>query len=68
MKKTKMQQWEVARQKVASSTSFIRLFEKTRSHMANPKRKTCKRGHPICAANAHVVDLKNHAPNRSQLL
>ena len=26
--------------------------------MRDPKRKACKRGHPICAANAHVGDMK----------
>lgn len=57
-KKTQMQQWEVARQKVVSSPAFIKLFEKARARMANPKRKTCKHGHKISAANAHVGDLK----------
>src|SRR4029077_14845405 len=58
MKKTKMQQWEAARQKVVSSTSFVKLFERARARMANPKRKTCKHGHKISAANAHVGALK----------
>lgn len=56
--KTQMQQWEVARSKVVSSASFIKLFEKARAKMANPKRKSCKHGHKISAANAHVADLK----------
>jgi hypothetical protein len=58
MKKTKMQQWEVARNKVVSSATFIKMFERARAKMTKPKRKTCKHGHPICAANAHVGDLK----------
>jgi hypothetical protein len=58
MNKTKMQQWEVVRQKVVSSASFIKLYEKARAKMANPNRKRCKHGHPICAANAHVGDMK----------
>jgi hypothetical protein len=57
-KAKQLQQWEVARNKVVSSASFIKLFEKARVRMANQKRKNCKRGHPICAANAHVGDLK----------
>jgi hypothetical protein len=57
-KKTQMQQWELARQKVVSSASFIKLFENARARMANPKRKACKHGHPISAANAHVGDMK----------
>lgn len=56
--KNQLQQWEVARGKVVSSASFIKLFQKARAKMTNPKRKACKRGHPICAANAHVGDLK----------
>jgi hypothetical protein len=57
-KAKQLQQWEVARQKVVSSASFIKLFEKARAKMTNPKRKTCKHGHKISAANAHVGDLK----------
>ena len=56
--KNQMQAWEVARKKVVSSASFIKLFEKARAKMANPKRKSCKHGHAISAANAHVGDLK----------
>ena len=57
-KATQQQQWEVARNKVVSSAGFIKLFEKARAKMANPKRKKCKHGHKISPANAHVGDMK----------
>ena len=57
MKKTK-QGWELKRAKTTSSASFVKLFEKARAAMAAPKSKACVHRHPICAANAHVGDLK----------
>lgn len=44
--------------KTVSSASFIKLFEKARARMRDPKRKACAHGHPIAAANAHVGDMK----------
>jgi hypothetical protein len=38
--------------------TVIKLFEKARAKMANPKRKTCKHSHKICAVNAQVGDMK----------
>jgi hypothetical protein len=46
------------RNAIVSSAEFIALFEKARARMIDPKRKCCKRGHPVCAANAHVGDLR----------
>jgi hypothetical protein len=46
------------RQAIVSSPEFIALFEAARARMKDPNRATCKRGHPICAANAHVGDLR----------
>lgn len=43
---------------IVASAAFIALFEKARKKMRDPERKTCKAGHKICAANAHVGDLK----------
>jgi hypothetical protein len=56
--KIKKEAWEVSREKVVASAAFIKLFEKARKAMHDPQRKACKHGHPICAANAHVGDLK----------
>lgn len=49
---------EAARNKIVTSPAFIKLFEKAKSKMRDPKRKTCKHGHAISAANAHVGDMK----------
>jgi len=46
------------RQAIVSSAEFIALFEKSRARMKDPNRTRCKRGHSICAANAHVGDLR----------
>jgi hypothetical protein len=46
------------RSAVVSSPEFLKLFEAARQKFRDPKRETCKHGHPICAANAHVGDLK----------
>jgi 5-methylcytosine-specific restriction endonuclease McrA len=48
-----------ARVTIVSSPDFIKLFEKARLRMLNPKRKWCKKGrHKICPANAHVGDVR----------
>lgn len=47
-----------ARAVIVSSPEFIALFEAARRLMRDPNRKRCKWGHPICAANAHVGDLR----------
>jgi hypothetical protein len=46
------------RDAIVRSADFIALFEKARTSFRDPNRKTCKRGHEICAANAHVGDLR----------
>ncbi len=48
----------VDRESVVSSPEFIALFEATRNAFKDPSRAACKRGHAICAANAHVGDLR----------
>ncbi len=57
-RKSSKEAWEVSRDKVVASAAFIKLFEKARKAMLDPQRKACKHGHPVCAANAHVGDLK----------
>lgn len=47
-----------AREKVVTSPAFVKLFEKAKAKMRDPKRKVCAHGHAITAANAHVGDLK----------
>lgn len=47
-----------ARQAIVSSPEFIALFEQSRLRLADQSRKTCVRGHKICAANAHVGDMR----------
>jgi len=43
---------------IVSSPAFLKLFEKARARMLNPKRKWCTKGrHKICPANAHVGDV-----------
>ncbi len=46
------------RQAIVSSPEFIALFEAARMRLRDPDRKACIHGHPICAANAHVGDLR----------
>ena len=46
------------RNKIVASAGFIKLFEKARANMRDPKRKDCAHGHPITAANAHGGDMK----------
>lgn len=48
----------VERDKVVASPAFVKLFEKAKAKMRDPKRKACTHGHAITAANAHVGDLK----------
>jgi len=43
---------------LVASPEFVALFERARLRMHNPNRVACKRGHPICTANAHVGDLR----------
>jgi hypothetical protein len=50
--------WETKRANTVATPAFIKLFEKACARMASPTRKTCKHGHKISAANAHVGDLK----------
>ena len=45
------------RNAIVSSPEFIALFEKSKLRMHDPHRKRCKRGHEICAANAHIGDM-----------
>ncbi len=47
------------REKIVTSAAFIKLFEKWRKRSRFPKRTHCKNGHEICAANAHVGDLRH---------
>lgn len=48
-----------AKAKMAHGRFNLRAaFEKARKHMKTPDRKKCKHGHPICAENACVADLK----------
>lgn len=46
------------REEIVSSPEFIALFESTRAKFKDPSKATCKRGHTISAANAHVGDLR----------
>jgi hypothetical protein len=43
---------------IVASAEFIVLFEKARARFRNPSRATCKHGHEICPANAHMADLR----------
>ncbi len=56
--KREANKWAAKRAKVVASAAFIKLFEKARARMKDPKRKTCAHGHRISAANAHVGDLR----------
>lgn len=47
-----------SREQIVSSAAFIKLFKKARAKMRN-QSKLCNKGlHPICAANAHVGDVR----------
>lgn len=46
------------RDEIVSSPEFIALFEASRAKFKDPSRATCKRGHEICPANAHVGDMR----------
>jgi hypothetical protein len=43
---------------IVSSPAFIKLFENWQQRRYLTNRTHCKNGHEICAANAHVGDLK----------
>lgn len=47
-----------AREEIVNSAEFIALFEQVRARFKDPNKSTCKRGHILCAQNAHVGDLR----------
>lgn len=49
---------DALRNKIVTSPAFLKLFEKAKAKMRDPKRKECAHGHPITATNAHVGDMK----------